>query len=74
MAEMENYQETQQQAATRSDRKRKKRGKGLSVAATVLLITAIVLFVLGGAMGLLYYNNYQKLEEIRNRKGVLSRR
>jgi len=65
MAEMENYQETQQQAATRSDRKRKKRGKGLSVAATVLLITAIVLFVLGGAMGLLYYNNYQKLEEMK---------
>ena len=43
---------------------RKRRGKGLSVTAIVLLAVALVLFLVGGAAGLLYYHNYQKLEEM----------
>ena len=68
MAEMENNQENELYEApeqkTRSAR-RKKRGKGLSTAAIVLLAVSVVLFVVGGAMGLLYYHNYKHLEEMK---------
>ena len=74
MAEMENnHQENElldapeQQTEQTKNRtaRRKKRGKGLSTAAIVLLSVSIVLFLVGGTMGLLYYHNYQKLEEMK---------
>lgn len=43
--------------------RRKKSGK--SVTAIVLLSLAILLFVVGGVLGLLYYHSYQKLEEMK---------
>lgn len=38
---------------------------GKSITAIVLLTLAILLFVAGGVLGLLYYNSYQRLEEMK---------
>ena len=71
MAEFETYQdndqfdEPEQQPAKPSRKKGKKRGRGLSVAAILLLVLAIVLFIIGGALGFMYYNGYQQLEEMK---------
>ncbi len=42
-----------------------KKKSGRSITATVLLSLAIVLFLAGGVLGLLYYNSYRSLEEMK---------
>jgi vancomycin resistance protein YoaR len=43
----------------------RKKKSGRSITATVLLSLAIVLFLAGGVLGLLYYNSYRSLEEMK---------
>ncbi|MGN1249786.1 MAG: VanW family protein, partial [Candidatus Spyradocola sp.] len=42
-----------------------RRRSGKSIVAIVLLVLSMVLFVAGGALGLLYYQSYQDLEEMK---------
>lgn len=44
---------------------KKKKRSGKSITAIVLLSLAIVLFLGGGAMGLMYYSSYQNLEKMK---------